>query len=179
VAIAIPVQLHATDFSRPDNPEPTKKNDAHARNSTQTGNAQTVAVIQVESMPNTPTLIDNAVALDIRAPLSVAVAVVMVVVMVVVIAVRQAVRLHTRARRERVGFDESLLRGQSAERRTELAVIDGGIACVVDSRFVDYRDEMRLEFVPFEGAGFAQMHDETEEPALPWSVEHQLAVRPG
>ncbi|GAB3228350.1 hypothetical protein GCM10027535_33520 [Mycolicibacterium hippocampi] len=67
VAIAIPAQLHATDFARPDVPDPTKKNDAQARNSTQTGRFHTVAVINVDTIPNTPTLIDSAVAFDILA----------------------------------------------------------------------------------------------------------------
>jgi hypothetical protein len=60
----MPAQLHATDFTNPAQPDPTKKNEAHARNSTHTGSGHIVAVNHVDTAPKKPTLIDNAVTLD-------------------------------------------------------------------------------------------------------------------
>ncbi|BBZ79212.1 hypothetical protein MANY_45490 [Mycolicibacterium anyangense] len=80
--MAIPVQLQATDFSSPDSPEPTKKKDAQAKNSTQTGSFHTVAVMSVDTMPSTPTLTASEEIFDICESLSASVLVVMTVVMI-------------------------------------------------------------------------------------------------
>src|SRR5882757_3684662 len=175
--MAIPVQLHATDLSNPVQPEPTKKKDAHARNSTQTGRFHIVAVNRVDSSPNTPTLIDSAVALDTVIPLGTSVLMLMIVI-VIVIVVRQSRRLQPRAPIERASVEEVLLRGESAECLPELAVVHSRIARLVDTRFVDRGDQMDLELVPLERTGPTHVHDQSKEPALPRGVEDQLPVGP-
>ena len=51
-----PTRLDATERTQPVGPPPTKKNDAHARNTTQIGTVITVAVNATATPPRTPML---------------------------------------------------------------------------------------------------------------------------
>lgn len=60
-AITTPTMFDDADLTQPATPPPTKKNDAHARNTTQIGTVMTSAVRATARPPSTPMLSVKAV----------------------------------------------------------------------------------------------------------------------
>src|SRR3546814_16703599 len=95
---------------------------------------------------------------------------------VVVVVVRQTFGLDPTALRDEIGTDVVLLGDQTGECLPELAVVDRGIADVVNPGAVDDLDQVLLEVGPFETARLEHVHHESEKPSLPGSIEDQLTL---